>query len=399
MLTRVFQKYLFRELVIPVTTSIFLVASVLLVARLVKITTLVINRGFTLWEVGQFLALLAPSFFELALPMGVLLGVLSTVGRMASQGEIMGAQTCGLGPSQLLAPVLLLATIASLLTATFSLHLRPISRATLSNFADEVARRRISAAIQEQVFFSQIPGLIIYADRVEQRGRVLSGVFLSEASSSGSQTTVIAQRGYLITPNGDGEAAILRLEDGTVFTWKRDPRNYEVSHFQALDWDLAAAQPRVQDSKQEGLADPKSLPTMRLVELLRSDQSTATAREFLLELNRRFATPVACVVFGAFALAWALAHSATPVTAIAVSTLSFVTYYLLDGIAESLMYGAQGLELAWFGAWLPCSFFVLVFLTLWSRILGLNTRAATHNFRSSRRNWKAFTRGVSSDGC
>ncbi len=360
---KTFQRYLFRESLFPVLSSVFVVAGILIVARLVKIMTLVINRGLAITELLRLLALFAPSFLEVAVPMGLMLGILVAFHRLAVDGELVGAQACGLGRSCFLRPTLVLAAVGMILTGTFSLLVRPESRSALVTFIEDLGRRRASAALQEQVFFDQLPGLVLYADRIEERGKLLAGVFVADTRAPQKRTSIVARRGYLITASAKHDSTVLRLEDGLVFTWQGTADNFEVTQFQVLDWDLSDSSENTAGSRTGTERDLKAVPTRELLSSLNVDVLTASS--LLLELNRRLATPVACLMFALVALAWSLRRISPLPTSVALSTGCFVGYYVLESFGDALLQRFPGLLVAVGAAWMPTLAFGCLALLLW----------------------------------
>jgi len=372
---KTFQRYLFRESLFPVLSSVFVVAGILIVARLVKITTLIINRGLAITELLRLLALFAPSFLEVAVPMGLMLGILVAFHRLAVDGELVGAQACGLGRSCFLRPTLVLAAVGMILTGTFSLLVRPESRSALVMFIEDLGRRRASAALQEQVFFDQLPGLVLYADRIEERGKLLAGVFVADTRAPHKRTSIVARRGYLISASAKHHSTVLRLEDGLVFTWQGTADNFEVTQFQVLDWDLSDSSENAAGSRAGTEHDLKAVPTGELLSSLRGNDEVLTASALLLELNRRLATPVACLMFALVALAWSLRRISPLPTSVALSTGCFVGYYVLESFGDALLQRFPGLLVAVGAAWMPTLAFACLALLLWPSSPAFRKRA------------------------
>ncbi len=350
----------------PTIASIFILAALLLVTRLVKVISLLINRGLSLGEVFHVLLLLTPTFLEFSLPMGVLVGTFLTFGRLAADGELTGAQACGIRPTELIAPLLIISGVAMLCTGLISLSLRPISRQASVYYLEALAFKRATAALQEQVFFDQIPGLVVYAERILDRGRVLNGVFLADQRTPGKRTSIVAKRGYLISPNGSHEGTLLRLEDGMLFAWKGRADTYEVSRFETFDWNLSESMGRSSRSSVLEL-DPKATPSGQLLKLLLNDRFPASVNLLAVELSNRVALPFSCVVFVMLAWALSMRWQLSSTAGLGLSTLCFLGYYLLNGLTDSLAQQLAHWSVAAAGAWLPNVTLALTTFAMWPR--------------------------------
>ncbi|MCX8073845.1 MAG: LptF/LptG family permease [Candidatus Binatia bacterium] len=349
-----FQKYVFRQLLFPTIASITLSAALLLVGRLVKIMSLLINRGLGLAEVTYLLLLLAPSFLEYSVPMGAMLGTFLALGRMTSDGELLGAQASGLNPRLLLRPLLLLGAFAALCTSVISLGLRPLTRQATTEYFTTLSLSRATAAIEEQVFFNQIPGLVLYAEQIRDRGKTLLGVFVVDQRTPGRWTAITAKNGYIVSADGSAQpGTILRLEDGTVFNWKGRTEAYEFSTFETFDWNLSEAMNQATSSSTLANIDLKSTQSLDLLDSIRKQPWDKTTPTRALELSSRFALPASCFVLVLLALTCSLRWQLSPTAGIAISTLCFLTYYTLSGVAESVAEQGISWPLAASIAWLP----------------------------------------------
>lgn len=357
------QRYVFRQLLFPTAASVFILAALLLLARLVKIVSLLLNRGLSFVEVSSLLALLLPSFLEFSLPMGVLVGAFLVLGRLTADGELTGMQACGVRPTTLILPLLFVSSAAALCTSTISLSLRPASRQATVKYLEHLSLKRASAALQEQVFFNQIPGIVIYAERIHDRGQVLQGVFLADQRTPGKRMTMVAKRGYIISHDGHDAATLLRLEDGILFSWKGRVDTYEVSHFETFDWNLSESIERA-SRNVEPQFDPKAANTRTLLTMLWQAKAGSGANTLALELSSRIALPFSCIVF--VLLAWTLSTKwqLSSTAGIGISSLCFLVYYLLSGLAESVAPRFQHWLLAATGAWAPNGVLGLVTLAL-----------------------------------
>src|SRR6476660_198272 len=87
------RRYFLHEVAVPFLFGIGVFTFILLVARMLKLVELVVNRGVPLVEIGKLFAYILPTFLEVTVPMALLLAVLLSVGRLSSDSEIVALRT------------------------------------------------------------------------------------------------------------------------------------------------------------------------------------------------------------------------------------------------------------------------------------------------------------------
>src|SRR5438034_10509734 len=100
----------------PTALGLLLFTFILLLDTISNLMRILVSRGADLGTVLKAFLYLLPSIFSVTIPMAFLLGVLLAFGRLASDSEIVALRASGVSPGRLLRPVLLLATVAGLLT-------------------------------------------------------------------------------------------------------------------------------------------------------------------------------------------------------------------------------------------------------------------------------------------
>src|SRR2546428_351929 len=81
------RRYFLREVTVPFLFGIGVFTFILLVARMLKLVELVVNRGVPIVEIGKLFAYILPTFLEVTVPMALLLAVLAKRGFIVSSEE------------------------------------------------------------------------------------------------------------------------------------------------------------------------------------------------------------------------------------------------------------------------------------------------------------------------
>jgi lipopolysaccharide export system permease protein len=347
---RIINRYILREIATPFLLSLALFTLVLLIARILKLVEMVVNRGVPLGDVLRLFSYILPAFLEITVPMALLLAVLIAFGRLASDSEITALRTAGVSLYQLLRPVLLFASVISVAALAVSAYARPWGNAMLRNSLYEIAKTRASAGIKEKVFVDEFTGLVIYVDRVEAPGNTLHGILISDNRDPAQRNTVVARVGALVH-NERQHALTLRLQDGSVHAFYQKDKSYHRTDFTTYDisLDLAATLAKLKPRERE----PNELSTKELAALIERKRSAGdpTAPEEV-EWHRRFSIPFACLAFATIAVPFGMRPSlAVRSRGFMVSVVLIFIYYVFLTLGENL--GTRGLLPAALALWLP----------------------------------------------
>ena len=125
---RIINRYILREILVPFGLGLAVFTLILLIARILKLVEMVVNRGVPLLEVLKLFSYILPAFLEVTVPMALLLAVIVAFGRLSSDSEIVALKTSGVSLYQLMRPVALFAVVVYLVALALSLYARPVGQ-------------------------------------------------------------------------------------------------------------------------------------------------------------------------------------------------------------------------------------------------------------------------------
>jgi lipopolysaccharide export system permease protein len=347
---KIVHRYIFRELVIPFLFGLSVFTFVLLIARLLRLIELVVNRGVPATNILRIFAYIVPAFLEVTVPMAMLLAIIVAFGRLSADSEMVAFRSSGLSLYQLITPVVIFVSLAGLITAGLTLWARPWGNRSLRSALFEIARTRASAGIRQQVFNDEFPGLVIYAEEIDATTDVLRHVLISDDRDEKQRNHIFAREGVMLSDTAT-ETVTLRLRDGFIQTsdsrrgteYQTDFQSYDVS----LDLRRALA------GSEERERDPKEMALGELRQTIATKRAAGTATGLeSAEYHRRMSLPFACLVFGLAAVPLGI-QPARGVRArgFAVSIVLIFFYYILLSAGQAL--AEQRLLPAVVGLWLP----------------------------------------------
>ena len=340
---RILDRYIVREVSRHTFLGLIVFTFVFFVPQLIRLMELVVRHAGSTGELFKLFLCLFPGVLTFTVPMGILVGVLLGLGRMSADSEIIALTALGIGRQRVLVPVGFIAFAGLVVTAVMSLWLGPRSLQTLRAVEADLIESQVSFQVQPRVFDERFPKIALYVNDVSASGTHWHGVFLAdEGEESGSRVT-LADQAIVIAEPKQGKLE-LHLQGGATHEFDRqDPDKYSVTEFGQSDWPIEAS----------GLV-PTRQPTLRDTERSTRDlvrRSGSDWRESRVELQRRFAFPVACLVFALIAVPLgARPRRGGRAAGTLLAVVIIAGYYLLFVLGAGL--ARDGKVSPWEGIWL-----------------------------------------------
>ncbi len=360
---RILTRYILGEVVSHALIGAGVFTFVLFTRDLGRILELVVRNSAPLPSVAEVFFYTVPVALTYTIPMGVLVGILIGLSRLAADSEITAMRACGLGVWTFLRVISIFVVVAWLLALGNSVYLAPRSLAALGALENNLKSSQASFEVQPRVFYEGFPKKVLYVQdsKAVSGGALWKGVFLADLTDPSSPTIILAREGQLISQ--DPETLDLHLLNGS--THETDPRNpsqYQISTFQTTDIPIEV--PTAQSSQEH---EPTSLAELKFADLLSKARAAdpVSRRWDLIEYHRRLALPTACLVLALVGIPLGLSSKKGGKSSGFVITILLVfLYYSISLIGVS--FARQGRISPAAGVWLADFVFFIggVFL-LW----------------------------------
>ncbi len=223
-------RYVFREVFSPTLLGIAIYTFVLLIKAIFEVVEMAMRYNLALRAVLKILALSLPQFLALTIPMAILLGTLIGVGRLSADSEIIALRACGISYRRVILPVLFLGFLGWLASIAMVLWLEPRCNFTRHQLSTRLALRSdLRTELKPRVFFEDIPGMLLYAEKVYRGGSSLEHVFLYQTDPQGREMITTARLGHLDYDPSTGNLKLLMEGGLTHRSDPQDPVAYQVS--------------------------------------------------------------------------------------------------------------------------------------------------------------------------
>ncbi|HET7342350.1 MAG TPA: LPS export ABC transporter permease LptG [Methylomirabilota bacterium] len=386
----VLDRYIVRELVSPFLLGGALFTFFLVIDRIYQLTELVITKGVPFHLVVQLLVFMLPSFLAHTLPMALLVAVLLAGGRLAGDLEIIACKAAGVSILRLFRPVLFAALVIMAATAALTLVINPVANQEFQRQLFKIVQARATSGLAERVFNPTFGDVIIYVEDVSASQVALRGLLVSDERDPKISRIITAREGRLLTDEANRRIT-LRLINGAVSEADvlpaapavapiADPKvgaptggaasaeRYRLTNFSIYDMNLSVDSPLKSAPRVEKPEKDLALGDLAArIEELRDDPHGRAP--YLVEWHKRFAFPVAALVFALIAFPLAVrSHRGGRSIALVGSLVILVGYYV---VLTSMEGPALRLRMpAWLAIWTPN----VLFAAIGAALLAATTR-------------------------
>src|SRR5499427_7435332 len=359
---RILTRYILREVISHGAIGVAVFTFVLFTRDLGRILDLVARNSAPLPSVAEIFFFTVPVALTYTIPMGVLVGILIGLSRLAADSEITAMRACGVGVWSFLRIISIFVAVAWGIAMGNSVYLAPMSQAALARLQDRLKGSQVSFEVQPRVFYEGFPKLVLYVEDVRsaQGAAIWKGVFIADISDPSAPTITLARQGILVSEGPD--TLHLHLTDGATHeTDPTQPDRYQVSTFEQTDIPIQLASG---DNKQDEPAPVAELSTFELPQA-GMKVNKVSRRWYMIEFHRRFALPTACVVLAMVGIPLGLSSKkGGKSTGFVLTILLVFAYYSVSLVGVSL--ARQGKVSAGLGGWLAnIVFFAAGAFLLW----------------------------------
>ncbi len=295
----IFDRYLFKSLSIATLFTAVTLAAVIILTQSLRFLELVINAGAGTGTFALLTLLILPRFFEIILPIALLIATLFTYNRLTVDSEIVIMRATGSPPLTLARPALTLAFLVTCILWVMTTWLGPYALSNTKRITQIVKTQYSSLLFREGVFNAIDDGLTVFVRERAPTGD-LYGLMIHDNRDKTDPATIIAQRGVIVSAP-EGHQVI--VYDGARQSLNRKSHALSRLNFERYTIDLPQDSAPLQKHWQE--------PSERtLWQLLHPNTENKRDREntraFAVEIHRRLISPLLAPSFCVIVLSFLL---------------------------------------------------------------------------------------------
>lgn len=356
---RILTRYILREIVSHALLGGALFTFVLFMRDLGRILELAVRGSASGQDVFRIFAYSLPSTLTLTIPMAVLVGILLGFSRLSADSEVTAMRASGFGVMQFVRVVSIVAIAALVLGLANTLYLAPRGTAALLQLENDLKTQQASFEVEPRVFYEDFKNYVLYVQDTEagQGASLWKHVFLADLTQPATPHIVTAEQALVVA--GPNQTLRLHFRDGSQHDISpRDPNQYNISTFTETDVPIQAGMQ--EDTKISRMDAPIMAMSMHDLWQRRHERN---GRLFMIELNKRFSYPFACLVLMLVGVPLGLSsRRGGKSTGFVLTILLVFIYYFFSSVGVAM--AKQGRLSPVVGVWAANVLFVLAGIML-----------------------------------
>lgn len=334
-------RYMVRSITVPLIGTLVIAAMLLTLDKMLRLFDFVVATGGPVSVVWRMLANLLPEYAALAIPLGLMLGILLAFRKLALSSELDALRGIGVGYGRMLKVPYMFAVGLLVLNLGIVSFLEPYSRYNYEGLRFDLRSGALGAAIDVGEYNKLGDGITLRIEESENEGTVLKGIFVSMEEDNGRRIAASATQGQFLATD-DPSTILFRLQDGRLI---QDEPDFATPRTLAFDvYDLPIALPETSSFRERGRGDIiKELTLPEVAAIAYGGQADSREENLAARANLHFRLVEVFMMLMLPLLAVALAvppKRSSSALGIFVAIVIVVTYHKINQYAEAA--GAQG---------------------------------------------------------
>ena len=209
-------RYIFRLVIVPMIGIFVLAASLLLLEKMLRLFEFVSTEGGPIGIVFRMLLNVIPEYAGLAIPLGLMLGVLFAFRKLAMSSELDVMRAVGWSYARLLRIPYLITFVLVAVNFAIVGYIQPQSRFAYEEMEFELRSGALGASIKVGEFTTIDSRMALRIEGSRDDGRQLDGIFARLADGDGQTLSITAREGQFLANRENRNTIVLRLMDGTI---------------------------------------------------------------------------------------------------------------------------------------------------------------------------------------
>ncbi|MSU69780.1 MAG: YjgP/YjgQ family permease [Opitutaceae bacterium] len=232
---------MFRSVLFTCVAAVGLFAFVLTLGNVIRdLLGYLLSGQLSLAVATELILLTVASVISYALPMGILTGILLTLGRLSADSEVTAMRTAGISLARIARPVLILAVLGVATGLYVNFESMPWTKLEYERRLHDAVRANPLSFIVPKTFIRNFPGYVVYVG--DKQGLVMRDFWLWELDREGRVRRLVRASSGRFDYDDATNELILTLTNGQIET--RNPKNPEDFFGSPLVGSFGISEPR-----------------------------------------------------------------------------------------------------------------------------------------------------------
>lgn len=227
--TYLYDRYILKSLGLATIFTSITLAAIILLTQSLKFLELIINAGASSTAFWMLTFLALPRFFEVILPIALMISTIFIYNRMMSDSEVVVMRSAGKSPMELARPAIALGIIVTMILLFITMWLAPVALSSMLKMRQVIKAQYSALLFQEGIFNSLGKDLTVYISDRNSSGEMEGLLIHDSREELPAPVTIIAKRGVIVSSD-EGQQVL-------VYDGSRQDFNAKTGALNRLDFE------------------------------------------------------------------------------------------------------------------------------------------------------------------
>ncbi len=358
--------YIIKELSLPFAIGFIFFTFIFMLQQVFIIFDYIINKNVEVRLVLKLFAIMLPNTMPRTIPVALLFAVITALGRLSNDSEIIALKSAGVSILRVIKPVIASGVVVFVIMILFYETILVYCNKNYNRILIDIMKSSPTAMLEEGVF-TELGDKWIRVEKIRKDTGRLENIMIFVKNSNNNWDVFKAEHGQLMQ-NEDGSKS-LKLYSGKIFSGRQESNIFSIHDFSKGDAEILLSESKLEISAKDK-KNPMEMNTMELYRTLRADKKShredRETASFWVELYNKSATPFSCVVFALIGAPLGISvRRNTKGISFGISIIVIFLYFILSMAGQSL--SIRGIINPLIGVWyanilLLLSGIILIFL-------------------------------------
>lgn len=272
---------------------------------------IVTKKGVDIYVLFELFGHIGMSFLPMAVPLSLLFAMIYTLNKLSEDSEIVAIRAMGINKAKLFMPFITIGVICSVAIFGLNRNIIPYSKRLFKNTIITLTSKGFLADIKKEQFYTDIPGVTLFAEKVSADGKVMDNVFIKLKKKGNQDKIMMAKKGVLIKDGPKDSSSLnlkLDLYEGNIISINNDGKELEKILFDKYEFPIVSSsssgfvnKDSMRSSEELSIEIVKAKANLLKAQQAKNDRDirhyTSRYRKSTLEYWTRLNVPFQCIAF------------------------------------------------------------------------------------------------------
>ena len=286
------------------------------------------------------------SSLPLALPLALFFSAIYCAGKWSGSSEYTAFRSIGFSINKILVPIVSVSLLVGFLLFILYWELIPSGRAYGRKIVTEIQSKALISQMQPGNFFTQIPKLLFFAEKIDPKSYKMENVFIYQDVGTDEEKIIFSHHGQLVIAGSEKKSTShMKLWNGDIILRNELDSRIDKLSFKQLDYLLPPLDYYFDVSVRPNFLSWNALGKLkeRVPNLLEKKQIDIERKiDIYSEKLERLWQSILCIFFSMMGFLCGLGHfrqssKFKSFLAFIILIIYYVTFYFFNGLAKKAM--------------------------------------------------------------